>query len=101
MDGRRRRVVRLGDTESGLLAGLSARHAVGTVPGRGHWEWSRRCPCSTEAPFRSVRASGRGPAKGAVMDAAMDPVQRYHEAWRLLAGREPRGASKLLDPGLQ
>jgi predicted Zn-dependent protease len=47
-------------------------------------------------------AEAEGPSKGAVMtDAAMDSVQRYHEAWRLLEGRQPRDAIKLLDPALR
>jgi predicted Zn-dependent protease len=31
----------------------------------------------------------------------MDSVERYHEAWRLLEGRQPRDAIAVLDPAVQ
>jgi predicted Zn-dependent protease len=36
-----------------------------------------------------------------VPQVPMDPVQRYHEAWRLLEGRQPRDAIALLDPAVE
>jgi predicted Zn-dependent protease len=35
-----------------------------------------------------------------VPDIAMDAVQRYREAWRLLQGRQPRDAITILDPAV-
>ncbi|MGH3366454.1 MAG: tetratricopeptide repeat protein [Nocardioidaceae bacterium] len=35
-----------------------------------------------------------------VPDVPMDAVQRYHEAWRLLEGRQPRDAIALLEPAV-
>jgi len=36
-----------------------------------------------------------------VSDFGMDAVQRYHEAWRLLEGRQPLDAIRLLDPAVE
>lgn len=36
-----------------------------------------------------------------VPDVPMDTVERYHEAWRLLEGRQPQHALRLLDPAVE
>jgi predicted Zn-dependent protease len=35
-----------------------------------------------------------------VPDVSMDAVERYHEAWRLLEGQQPRDAITVLDPAV-
>jgi predicted Zn-dependent protease len=35
-----------------------------------------------------------------VPQVPMDPVERYHEAWRLLQGQQPRDAIAVLDPAV-
>jgi tetratricopeptide (TPR) repeat protein len=34
-------------------------------------------------------------------DVPMDTAERYREAWRLLEGRQPRDAIKILDPAVE
>jgi predicted Zn-dependent protease len=36
-----------------------------------------------------------------VPDVSMDAVERYHEAWRLLEGQQPRDAIAVLDPAVE
>lgn len=36
-----------------------------------------------------------------VPDVSMDAVERYHEAWRLLEGRQPRDAISVLEPAVE
>jgi predicted Zn-dependent protease len=36
-----------------------------------------------------------------VPDVSMDAVERYHEAWRLLEGQQPRDAITVLDPAVE
>jgi predicted Zn-dependent protease len=36
-----------------------------------------------------------------VPDVSMDAVDRYHEAWRLLKGQQPRDAITVLDPAVE
>jgi predicted Zn-dependent protease len=36
-----------------------------------------------------------------VPDVSMDAVERYHEAWRLLEGQQPRDAIAVLEPAVE